>query len=319
MNCERFADRLDDYLDGQLSEVEQRAAAAHEAACTACAALAASLRETLAALGPDLALLAGAAPDLAPDIVARTSGAACGRVQMLLPGLVDGMLAASDADLVQVHLAHCARCLTLQRALVWLGSELPQLALVEPALDLTDEIVASTSGLRARQVARRRAVQEWLQRLVARPRFAWEAAYVATVLLALLFGSSLSPLKEVPSRALAMIQVDPRPAATTAATQLRDLHGDIGAAGSRVWDGTAGRVAGAGREASGQVAERHPGMRQAWQNLQKHGGEARRNLGGGNFASAGLSFNAMTADVRALWRSWRTPPPDTLETPSTPR
>jgi anti-sigma factor RsiW len=316
VNCARFEERLDDYLDGKLSEVEQRAAEAHETACTECAALAASLRETLAALGPELALPAGAPPDLAADIVARTSGPACGRVQSMLTSLVDGTLPGSEADLVHLHLGHCPRCATLHRALAWLEVELPQLALIEPALDLTDEIVAATSGLRARRAARRRAVQSWFQGLVARPRFAWEFAYVATVLLVLLFGSSLSPLKDVPSRALAMIQVDPRPAATTAATQLRELHGDIGAAGSRVWDGTAGRVADAGREASGQIAERHPGMRRAWQNLQQHSGEARRNLGGGNFASAGLSFTAMAADVRALWHSWRASAPGTTTPPN---
>lgn len=316
MNCERFEARLDDYLDGTLSEVELRAAAAHEASCTACAALAASVRETLATLGPDLALPAGEAPDLAADIVARTSGAACGRVQGILPELVDGGLRAAEAGLVELHLAHCARCATLRQALLWLQDELPRYALVEPPADLAASIVEATAGLAARRAARRLAWHEWVQRLVSRPRFAWEAAYVATVVLALVFGSSLSPLKDVPQRALAIIQVDPRPAATGAASQLRDLHGSIGDAGSRVWDDTAGRVAGAGREAGGQVAERHPGMRQAWTNLKQHGGEARRNLGGGNFASAGLSFNAMTADLRALWRSWRTPAPDTLAVPN---
>jgi anti-sigma factor RsiW len=315
VNCERFEAHLDDYLDGGLSEVEARAAAEHEQSCPQCAALAASLRDTLADLGPELAQPGPVPADLAAGILARTSGAACGRVQGLLADLVDGTLAASDAGMVELHLGSCARCAGLHRALVWLAGELPQLADIEPDEDLTPEIVAATSGLRARRAARRRAVHAWFERLVARPRFAWEAAYVASVLLALLFGSSFSPLKHMPSRALAMIQMDPRPAASNAATQLRELHGGIGDAGSRVWDGTAGRVA----EAGGEVAEGHPGMRQAWQNLRQHGGEARHNLGGGNFASAGLSFNAMAADVRALWRSWRTSPPDTTAGLSAPR
>jgi anti-sigma factor RsiW len=316
VNCERFEALLDDYLDGRLSEVEQRAAAAHEAACARCAALGASLRGTLAALGPDLAAPAGGVPDLAAEILARTSGAACGRAQLLLPEFVDALLAPAEAELVRGHVEHCPRCAALQQALVWLQGELPRLANVDPPVDFTAAIVAATAGLASRRAAPTRAWNDWLQRLLARPRFAWEAAYVATVVLALIFGSSISPLRHVPSRALAIIQVDPVPAATGAASQLRDLHGSIGDAGSKVWDGTAGRVADAGRQASGEVAERHPGMREAWANLRQHGGEARHNLGGGNFASAGLSFNAMAADVRALWRAWRTPAPDSLAAPN---
>jgi len=109
VNCERFEARLDDYLDGTLSEVELRAAAAHEASCTACAALAARCAETLAPWVQISPCRRARPPISRPKSVARTSGVACG-ASRLPPGTRGRQPAGIGGRLVELHLAHCVRC-----------------------------------------------------------------------------------------------------------------------------------------------------------------------------------------------------------------
>lgn len=301
MNCERFEDRLADYLDGRLSDIEERQAGEHLAQCNACAALLRTLRDTLAGLP------AAAAPDVTPDasltgaIVERTSGSPCERAQGFLVDLVDGALGSGDTLLVQSHLEHCSRCAALHGALQWLGHELPAMAEIDPGPAFTRAVVAHTAGQAAvtpqRVPAWREAAAAWWMRMVARPRFAWEAAYVALLVLVGLFGTSVSPFRGVPSRALAIVQLDPRAA-------VRTVYDGIGAGGRHAWDASAGRLArGAGAQASA-VADTHPGMHEAYGNLQLHWGELQQSAGDRNVASASLALDSMRRDLRALWSAW---------------
>jgi hypothetical protein len=143
----------------------------------------------------------------------------------------------------------------------------------------------------------------WWARLIARPRFAWEAAYVALLVLIGLFGTSVSPFRSVPSRALAIVQLDPRAA-------LRAAYDGVDAAGRHAWDASAGRITRGVRSEASVVADDHPGMHEAYGNLQLHWGELQQSTGDRNFASASLALGAMRHDVRALWSAWMSRAPD---------
>jgi len=307
VNCERLEDRLDDYLDGRLSDVERRAADEHLAGCTGCAGMVRTLREALADLPASDVTAFPVPPALAASIVEHTSGSACERAQGLLVDFVDAALGADDASLVRTHVEHCARCSALRRALVWLEKELPELATMDPGPAFTREVVLAT--VKAPGAPRRPAWHEaftgvW-RRLVARPRFAWEAAYVGLLILVALFGTSISPFRAVPSRALAVVQLDPR-------ILVRTAYDDIGMIGARLWDVSAGRLAMAARDQASDVADHHPGMHEAYGSWRVHCGDLRQSMGDRNFASASLAMNNMGDDLHALWTSWArtsTPPP----------
>ena len=90
-----------------------------------------------------------------------------------------------------------------------LAEDLPALAGVEAGDRFVTELLGRTTG-------RRRPVERWAARLAAgwgemlrRPRFAWEAAYVATFVAALLFTTPGSPLAGVPRTALDLAEARP--------------------------------------------------------------------------------------------------------------
>jgi anti-sigma factor RsiW len=313
VNCRRFEERLDDFTDGRLSDIELRAAVEHLESCARCRALVEALRDSLAALGPEtLCEVPGAGDaDLAAAILARTSGGACAGAQMRLADLVDGALPADDVRLVELHLEGCPRCAALRGALTWLAGLLPQMARLEPDVDLAPVVARRIAALGA---ARRRAPR-WAEsaatiggawrRLLLRPRFAWEAAYVGLLTLVFLCGTPVSPFRGVPQRALAAVQLDPRYALDALVERARALHSGIGALGARAWDASGGRATNRAREMGDDFAGRHPGMHEAWAGLDLHGDELRRQIGARNLAGATVALDALGNDLRAFWRSWR--------------
>jgi hypothetical protein len=66
--------------------------------------------------------------------------------------------------------------------------DLPLLADMDPGAGFTDRVLMATSRKPAPEGRRARVAAAWLA-LVRRPRFAWEAAYVATVCWVLVFGN----------------------------------------------------------------------------------------------------------------------------------
>jgi predicted anti-sigma-YlaC factor YlaD len=315
VSCERINEQLADFLEERLSDVERRAVEAHLAGCAACRQLLEALRGTLGMLGAagllDASDLEPGSEGLAAAILARTSGSACSRAQSLLCDLVDATLAPADALLVETHLEHCNRCASLRTTLGWLRGELPQMATLEPRVDVVPEILQATRALGARPGARVdavvAAVRRWWSHLVARPRFAWEAAYVATLILVLLFGTSVSPFRGVPSRAMAAIQIDPRQTVQATSQQLRVLHAGIGNAGSSFWGATGGRAIDGLQGRAAAYADAHPGMTPAWQGLERHSTDLRHSLSARNLAGASLDMRSMSDDLHALWDSFRTP------------
>jgi len=203
MNCRDLDDRLDALLAGKLSADERRAVEEHLARCDRCREL-----ESLARAGlPDLE--AAEDPELTDAILNRTSGRACGRAHELLPDLADGQLAGADAELIGLHVEHCGACEALARTLGWLREELPEMASVEPAPGFVAEVMRATTGRGRAWAERIESVRAFFAGLVRRPRFTLEAAYVGAIVLFLVFATPFSPLRDVPSRALALTRVNP--------------------------------------------------------------------------------------------------------------
>jgi anti-sigma factor RsiW len=195
MDCRELEDQLEALLDGVLAEEVRRRCARHLEACPTCREL---VEPHEVATAPP--------PDLIGDILARTSGSPCGRAHSLLCGWLDGELAATERELMATHLESCADCRALATVATRLAAELPLLAELRPDHGFVDAVLAVTlpPGVRLR----RWWESVWPQ-WVRRPRFASEAAFVATMVLALIFATPGSPLGAVPTKALELAQTDP--------------------------------------------------------------------------------------------------------------
>jgi len=169
MNCDAVVGRIDALLAGTLALPEHEQALTHLRGCADCRGLVAAL----AAAGP-----ADEDPGLSAAIVARTSGPACARARRQLCARLDGELEGLDLELVERHVDRCVECAGLARALERLAVELPRLATLDPGPWFVQGVLARTS----RRPRPARATR--IARLLARPRFALEAAFLATMLLA---------------------------------------------------------------------------------------------------------------------------------------
>ncbi|HSL81435.1 MAG TPA: hypothetical protein VLF66_01580, partial [Thermoanaerobaculia bacterium] len=145
--------------------------------------------------------------DLLAGVLARTTGPVCGRAHELLP---DEDLPDTDRRLLALHLEGCPGCRALAAALAALAEDLHALAEVAPEPGFLEGVLARTSRAapavpaldrRARRLAPslaafagawRRASAVW----VRRPRFAWEAAFVLTLVLSPVFAAAAAPLQE---------------------------------------------------------------------------------------------------------------------------
>ena len=211
MSCSWFDERLDELLAGNLPADEQARAAAHAAGCPRCGEIYALLSE---APGRPPAEAPG---DLAGAVLSRTSGPLCERARARLGDLLDGALDGVDRQLVEAHLDHCADCAALAAAAARLGDELPTLAELPAPPELVDAVLARTHGRTASRPAavggdslprptRSRRWRDAARRLFARPRIAWEAGYVAALLVWLVFGASWSPLRATAVEARVLLE-----------------------------------------------------------------------------------------------------------------
>lgn len=156
------------------------------------------------------------------DVLDRTSGSACGRALAALPALNDDELAGLDRSLVKQHLAHCDGCRAAALALTWLGEELAGMAELDPGPGFTAAVVDRTSAVGEPARARHRArvagtgpaglmdrIGRWWSERILAPNFALQAAYVATVVMVLVFATPISPLRGTPERVLQTVQAGP--------------------------------------------------------------------------------------------------------------
>jgi len=176
MNCTTFEQQLEDLLERRLSRDEELAARAHAERCDAC-------RELLV-----LAEI-GAAPelDLAPAVLARTTGPSCERARDSLCDFVDANLDRLGAALVRGHLDACPDCARVAKVLTELRQDLPRLAVLDPGPDFTAAVLRRTRTTVAFRRLWAGGRHAWHQ-VVLRPRFALEAAYVLTLFALLVLG-----------------------------------------------------------------------------------------------------------------------------------
>ena len=188
-DCRRFEDVLEAFLDGTLADADARAARAHLRTCPDC---------------HELALIAGApvqsAPDLTTQVLARTSGPSCERAKENLCEFVDGGAGTVEAELIRMHISACADCALLSNVLVELTTDLPLLAEIRLDERFTADVLARTIPAPRKTATWIDRLVQGLDQLMRRPRFAFEGAYVLTVLLLVVLGVPGALLAGAPSR-----------------------------------------------------------------------------------------------------------------------
>jgi hypothetical protein len=195
MDCARFETLLFAGLDAPVDAHDRAQMARHEQSCERCRRLAAL------AAGTDEPGLTEVPADFAATVVTRTIGSACAEAWPLLAAAADDP--ADAGELLHLHLATCADCAALARALAQLRRDLPALAEVDPGEQFVSAVMAATLGGRPSLPAKRRAgwSSAW-QQLIGRPRLALEGACAAAILTLILFGQPSAALSEKPVRAL---------------------------------------------------------------------------------------------------------------------
>lgn len=215
MDCHDFEDRFEAFLAGELPAPERAACEAHAAGCPAC-------RELVElASAPDPAPSSGAAEgaeDLLGRVLAATSGPACDRAGELLASRLDEAEPADplERELLDLHLAGCQSCRELARVLALLAEDLPRMAEVRPDPGFVNDVLAATLPLavRWRRSLSRSFSRSWSRRWAGwlrRPRFAWEVAFVVTLLFLPVFASASSPMAGVPKTARSLAEENPVP------------------------------------------------------------------------------------------------------------
>jgi len=256
--CDSIIERLDDLLEGRLSQADRRAVEEHLRSCALCRDLKSLLAEAGAPVSPPASLLGA--------VLARTSGSTCGSARARLCDHVDRLLGPTDDEMVRMHLDGCDDCGRLAAALARLATDLPSFAELEPDALFVPGVLARTSGRAApSSVWMARLAAGW-RRLAHRPRIAWEGAYAGSLLVLLLFGAPNAPFADVPGRALGLVRTVqatlPADAAAVEAPRIRS------AVRSR-WDGTKARVQDATRELTTTARRR---SKVAWDGLKKEVG-----------------------------------------------
>jgi len=283
--CTAWEALLDAYLGDGLAAADETFFRSHAAACDRC-------RDLLRLVSADLPALAGEeAPRLADSVIAVTSGPGCGRAEALLGARPDGGLGADETLLLQGHLDHCRACADLAQTLESVLATVRDLAAPELDPAFTYDVLRATSATRARKRGGalprlKDRLGAWWQGQAARPQFAWEMAFAATVVLVLLFGTPLSPARRAPARALAAVQASPG--------WMIDAAGEL--------TGVAGEQLGGVRR---DVTERRNRTAPDRADLLRHGREAGAALLDGDFDTAAQRLRAVGGDLTRLWRDWR--------------
>jgi hypothetical protein len=243
IDCAVFERLLDSLLAGTLSADEERAMEAHASGCDRCSALLGLVRseEEIAGPqgGPDLPGET-IGDDLTAGILERTSGSPCERAGSMLCDWVDGALPAADAELIGLHFDHCSACAELAAVVAALRADLPSMAELEPdpwfVRDILDATTRrETAGVAEPALAAARSVGSWSKRLLDRPRLALELAYSGAMVIFLLWGTPVSPLRGTAEKALGMVQAGPVEGITGAEQSLSYLAGGTASAAQGAW------------------------------------------------------------------------------------
>jgi hypothetical protein len=201
MNCTGFEDRIEKLREGMLTPEELASINEHLRSCASCRELLRTASDLL-----DLPSVP-VPPDLTHSILERTSGPVCGRAREHLCDFVDGVLDARYAKLLSLHLENCAGCSLLAAILTDLTECLPQLGEIDPGANFTFRVLRETSRrLPETRGTLLEVVKQWWHRLIRRPRFSWEAAYLGTILLVTVLGNPLTAFHDLSLRAVELYQ-----------------------------------------------------------------------------------------------------------------
>ncbi len=196
MNCGTFTRIVADFIEGKLPSDEQAAAMVHARDCDACRNLMAILSGKINTLSDERGR------EMVHSILQQTSGSACPRARDQLCDFVDGRLDEADLQLVGLHLNFCPDCRSITRELAAMKEDLPELAAIEPDRHFTRSVIEATSGRRPYRPGARTRLVAWWNRMVQRPRFSFEAAYLGTLVLVLVFANPVLPLGDMALRTL---------------------------------------------------------------------------------------------------------------------
>ena len=314
LDCRDCEVLLDAMLAGTLDQKRRQLVESHLDTCADCSELFAT------ALGSRIDAGSAEAPDQTAAILARTSGSACGRAHQLLPGMVDGTLAQTDQSLLKAHLEHCPDCDALADALAWAAPILIQLGDLDPGEDFTLGVMAATipSAPEAPPVTvamDRLTVWvdragEWLRRQMARPRFSFEAAYVGTLMIVLLCGTPISPLKNAPPKALAAIQAGPTALFGGGVRLEQTLPGHAFILGQAACISLYNGISETAATAEADISARRERSRPARDDLERDGGALVSAIGNGDFVLASTCFDGMRKDFALAWQQWWLDPVD---------
>jgi predicted anti-sigma-YlaC factor YlaD len=164
---------VDDFLDGTVDPELETEARSHLSRCPECVELVSILKDDWTSVD------ATAPGHLTDAILERTSGNPCETALGRLTDFVDQDLIGVDRGLVSLHLDDCPDCRSVAGALDQLSADLPTLAENEPGRGFVTAVLSATSE---RSTLAADLVSFW-RGLLRRPRFAFEAAYVGTVLM----------------------------------------------------------------------------------------------------------------------------------------
>lgn len=212
MTCDRFQAAVLASDDVVVDLTRQGTLAAHAAHCADCRGWVAAYAEGAAEW------LNGGADDLTGGVVAMTSGTVCQHARRRLTAAPDARLEADAAALVASHLARCGECRAFVSAWTLVSAALPTLAESDPGPGFAAAVIARTS--RRPAAAWRGRLRALGSRLVRRPRFAWEVAYVVTLCWLLVVGSPVAVLDWTTARLGAV-------AADTVPAGVRDARGHV--------------------------------------------------------------------------------------------
>lgn len=300
MDCSRFEQLLDEWVAQSSAGRLDPAARTHAQACARC-------RRLLSIANGELDLLGSGAATLTLAIVAHTTGAPCADAEVLAAARADRALTGEEAALLAAHVGHCPGCAKLDAALLWISAELPRMAEVTPDSAFVRDVLRATWMVDRRWPAR---VRLWWEHMVARPRFALEVGYSFALLLALLCGTPVSPLREAPGKVLATLQLRPLAAAEGVATSVDAVGGLLEGAGERAWDGTGGKLLGSADELRADFSGRRTSVAAGWKSLSGHVRDVTRGLLHADLNNAALALKAAGRDCGQIWKGlWKAPGP----------
>ena len=297
MDCRSFLDRLEALLDETLGGDARRAAEEHLRECADCRQLV-----ELARSEPDGTAVEP--PDsLAGSILERTSGPACETARDRLCDYVDGSLPEFDSDLVRLHLDGCEACEGLAAALASLARELPAMAEIEPDSAFVSDVLSRTVPWRrrlARRLEKLTAIRDLWPRVVRRPRFALEAAYVGTLVLVLIFGPNL-PLAGVPRKAIDMLRARPLVESGEARHRIARIEGRVVSGARDVWEATGGEIAAGSRRVATDLAQRYARTGETRSDLGRRAGQLVDAARDADPGAAATALRGIGSDLGTLW------------------